>query len=272
MLAARQELVLRETEEGTGAAISLELDRSGQQTGLRLWFADLGRGRSPIVHLRPKGLRRYEASLSFGTFAAPTIQQMMAADAEERQLARALVNSMTRNAAVSCGGQDLASWEIDGPGFAIVAEKRDIDERFADEALIGTCRDLVIPMLGAMAELYGYDVVTPSDEAGEAILEGAISLCVVRRRERNPRNRLLCLRIHGHRCKVCDLDPAARYGSDVGIIEVHHLQPLSLNHGPAAYDPATDLVPLCPNCHRAIHSRRPVPWSPDELRARLRQP
>lgn len=269
MLAARQQLVLRETEEGTGATIGLELDRSAQQAGLRLWFADLGRGRSPIVHLRPKGLRRYEASLGFGNFAAETIRQMMSADEEERQLARALVRSMTATAEVRCGNQDLDTWQIDGPDFTIVAEKRSLENRFTEDALIETCRDLVIPLLAAMAELYGYDVVEPPELSGDAILEGAVSVSLVRRRERNPRNRLLCLRIHGNRCAICRLDPARQYGEDVSILEVHHVQPLALQDGPAAYDPARDLVPLCPNCHRAVHTRRPVPWSPEELRDRL---
>lgn len=268
MLAAKQQLVLRETEEGTGAEIGLAVDQTGQQTGLRLWFADLGPTRSPVVHLRPKGLKRYEARLGFGNFAAGTISQMMAADEEEKQLARALINSIASTADVVCDGQELTSWELDGAGFSITAEKRSLDGRFTDDVLIETCRDLVIPMLAAMAELYGYDVIGPA-ASGEAVFEGGVSVSVIKRRERNPRNRLLCLRIHGHHCGICGQDPAEKYGSEVSIIEVHHLQPLSLNDGPAPYDPATDLMPLCPNCHRAVHTRRPVPWSPTELRERL---
>lgn len=43
-----------------------------------------------------------------------------------------------------------------------------------------------------MAELYGYDPVGPSpEELEKSALEGAIKLSVVKRRERNPRNRLL---------------------------------------------------------------------------------
>jgi len=269
VLAAKQQLVLREIEEGTGAAISIEVDRSNRQTGLRLWFADLGRGRSPIVHLRPKGLKRYEASLAFGSFAADTVRQMMAADDEERQLARALVLSIARGAEVRCGNQELDSWQVDGPTFTITAERRSLDGRFSDDVLVETCRDLVTPMLAAMAELYGYDPVEPADDDDGPVLEGALSLALVRRRERNPRNRLLCLRVHGHRCGICQLDPTERYGPDVTILEVHHIQPLALKDGPAPYNPARDLLPLCPNCHRAVHSRRPVPWSPEELKSRL---
>lgn len=270
MLAARQDLVLREIEEGTGAAIGMELDRSGRQTGLRLWFADLGRGQSPIVHLRPKGLTRYEAVLRFGNFAAATISQIRQANEEEVQLARALVSSIAASADVRCGSQDLDAWLVDGPDFTITVEKKSLANRSSDDTLVQTSRELVTPMLAAMAELYGYDAVEPAGAVGEPVLEGAVTMAVIRRRERNPRNRLLCLRIHGNHCSVCGFDPASIYGDDVSILEVHHIQPLALNDGPAPYDPARDLVPLCPNCHRAAHTRRPLPWSPDELRERLR--
>ncbi len=269
MLAAKQSLVLREVEEGTGAAIGLEEDRSGMQAGLRLWFADLPRSHSPIVTLRPTGLRRYRATLTFGNFAADTICQMNRADAEEVQLARALIISVADSATVRLGGgQTLDDWRVTDGNFSLSAEKRDIVERFEDDALAATCREVVIPILAAMAELYGYDPVEePVGSAGE--IEGALAVSVISRRERNPRNRLLALRIHGLQCKVCDFDPARRYSNLRSIIEVHHIQPLSSLGQPRAYDPSQDLIPLCPNCHRAAHTRRPLPWSPDELRAML---
>lgn len=271
MLASKQALIHREVEEGTGAAICLEEDRSGVQSGLRLWFADLPRAHSPIVTLKPAGLRRLRASLTFGNFSGDTVRQMSRADEEEVQLARALVASIAGSANLEFSGdQTIADWQIRDGGFVMTAEKRDMDGRFDDDALIITCRELVIPILAAMAELYGYDpVVEPELPGGE--IEGALSTSVVKRRERNPRNRLLALRIHGTVCKVCLLDPELEYGEAGGIIEVHHLQPLSLLGEPRVYDPAVDLVPLCPNCHRAVHTKRPVPWTPGEVRERLRR-
>jgi 5-methylcytosine-specific restriction protein A len=269
MLAHQQALIRREVEDGTGAVIGLEVSNSGVQQGLKLWFDDIGRSRSPIVELRPRGLSRYEARLSFGNFAGETVQQMMRADDEERQLARALVRSVAEDARVTCGDQFLDNWEIRGPDFTITAELRGVHDRFGEEALTGTCRKIVTPILAAMAELYGYDPVEDATGEGEALMEGAVRLSQVKRRERNPRNRLLCLRIHGNRCAVCGADPTAVYGEAGNVIEVHHIQPLSLQEGPAPYSPETDLIPLCPTCHRAAHTRRPVPWSPDELRGLL---
>lgn len=273
MLADRQELIRREVAEGTGAAVGIEVVRTGLQGGLKLWFEDLGRARSPLVELVPQGLKRYKAQLRFGNFAAETIAQMRRADDEEKQLARALVRSIADQAEVSVAGQPLDAWEITDGSFAITASQKGVENRFADDALAATCRAMVIPMLAAMAELYGYDPVLPDEPTDpEALMEGAVRVSLVTRRERNPRNRLLCLRIHGRSCLVCGLDPQERYGCAGGIIEVHHIQPLSLGEGARPYSPETDLVPLCPSCHRAAHTRRPVPWSPDELKAMLDAP
>ena len=271
MLAEKRAHILREVVDGTGAGISIEEDHSSMQTGIRLWFSDLERTHSPFVTLRQYGLNRMVATLGFGSFAAGTIHQMSLADPEAKQLARALVASITSSATVTISeNQSLDNWVIKDGAFSITAEKRGIEGRFADEVLSSTCRELVFPILAAMAELYGYDPAPEALPAGqEALLEGGVSLTLVRKRERNPRNRLLCLRIHGSTCSVCGMDPMERYGEAGTIIEVHHLHPLALSGGPRPYDPSTDLVPLCPNCHRAVHTRRPEPWSPEEVREKL---
>lgn len=273
MLPEKKALILQEVCEGTGAAICLEDDPSGIQSGLRLWFGDLDRSHSPIVTLKPLGLRRLEATLSFGKFAADTIKQMQSAQDEEVQLARALVASVAGSADLRISGnQTLENWRILDGSFTISAQKKGIVARFDDETLVAVCRELVTPLLAAMAELCGYDPVEePLPPDHEMHFEGSISLQLIKRRERNPRNRLLSLRLHGTVCMICGLDPEQTYGGAGGIIEVHHLQPLSASDGARLYNPATDLVPLCPNCHRAVHTRRPLPWTPEELRALIDQ-
>lgn len=270
MLAAQKALIREEVQEGTGAIVGIEETRGGAQTGVRIWFDDLGRGRSPIVEMIPKGLKRFEVRLGFGPFSLETVGQMIGADEEERQLARALINSIGNAAAVTIPGQSLADWKISGADFTILAEQKGLEDRFGNDALVGTCRAVVTPMLAAMAELYGYDPVEEDLPDAETALEGAVLISTVRRRERNPRNRLLCIRLHGALCAICGFDPVSRYGDAGGILEVHHLQPLSDLDAPRHYDPATDLVPLCPNCHRAVHTRRPLPWSPDDLQKMLK--
>ena len=100
-----------------------------------------------------------------------------------------------------------------------------------------------------------------ADSEGEAHLSTSI------RYERSRANRMRCLAFHGARCAVCGFDPVEFYGQDFReVIEVHHIVPISQMGGPRKIDPKTDLIPLCPNCHRAIHKTNP-PTMPEKLRS-----
>lgn len=267
MIGGKKDLILRELEEGTGALISAAVDLSGLRSGLRIWFGDLDEKHGPVAELRPFGLKGHSVSLFFGRFSGEVIDQIKKASFEDVQLARALVASIRTDIDLEISGQTLTDWKIKSGDFQISAKIRDQDDPHSDANIIATCREVIVPMMAAMAELIGYDVI--EDDLGEATpaFEGAISHSVIKRRERNPRNRLLCIRIHGERCLACGLEPKLSYGEAGSIIEVHHLEPVGLLSEPRPYDPRTDLVPLCPNCHRALHTRRPIPLTLEDLRA-----
>ena len=55
---------------------------------------------------------------------------------------------------------------------------------------------------------------------------------------------------------MCGFDFAKAYGEQFsGIIDVHHRVPLNEIRSDYVVDPVRDLIPLCPNCHCAIHSK-----------------
>jgi 5-methylcytosine-specific restriction protein A len=267
MIVDRKALILSELLDGTGAAFSASARQNGLRQSLRIWFADLDEIHGPLIELHPFGLRGHRVRLSFGNFAGLVISQMKSASAEDMQLARALVSSIRPSIIVEVPGQTLEDWEIKDGSFQINAIIRDLENANSDSALVSTCREVIVPLMAAMAELIGYDVIDNSGALpNEPDFEGAILRSTVRRRERNPRNRLLCIRIHGEKCAVCGLEPKLRYGKAGAVIEVHHLQPLANLEKPRPYDPKTDLIPLCPTCHRAAHTSRPVPYTPDQLK------
>lgn len=265
MLDSKKDLILSALQSGTGAAISASIERDGLRAGVRMWFSELGDRHGPISELRPYGLGGYQAVLKFGIFSGAIIQQIRRAPFEDIQLARALVESIRKDANVQISGPSSTEWTIQDGSFQMTATLRGTSQCRDEDALVATCNDVLVPMMAAMAELIGYDVIADDAEAEPLVLEGGISRSVVQRRERNPRNRLLCIRIHGEKCVVCGMVPLLSYGAAGSIIEVHHLVPVALASEPRPYDPRTDLVPLCPNCHRAVHTRRPVPFSPAEL-------
>jgi len=270
MIAGKKDLILRELEAGTGAAIAASVNYRGLRSGLRIWFGDLDEQHGPVAELRPFGLKGHRVSLSFGNFSREVIGQIQQASPEDVQLARALVATIRPDIEVDILGQNLSEWCITSGAFQMTAKVRDLELPLEDTAVIATCHEVIVPMMAAMAELIGYDVIEVQGDHEEPAFEGAIMPSVILRRERNPRNRLLAIRIHGEKCGVCGLEPRLAYGDAGSIIEVHHLEPVASLAEPRPYDPRTDLVPLCPNCHRAVHSRRPVPFTIEEIRSLMR--
>lgn len=85
--------------------------------------------------------------------------------------------------------------------------------------------------------------------------------------ERNVAARKACLEHYGLTCVVCGMNFEEAFGKEfAGIIDVHHIAPISQREGDYLVDPITDLVPLCPNCHRMVHHRKDEVYLPDELR------
>jgi 5-methylcytosine-specific restriction protein A len=252
-------------ERGVGAAVIVQTDNTGARSGLTACFADLGANNGPVVSIFPTGLHRHRVTVGFGRFARQCIEQMQHAPAERMTVARALLRCAA--AAGDCTiapGQDLDTWTVTSSDFAVEIIVRDVREPAAEEAIARTADLVMVPLMATLAELIGYE--DTEAEAVEFDIEGRMTEGVVTRRERSPRNRLLCLSIHGRRCAVCGLEPETLYGAAGRIIEVHHLEPVSNLQEPRPYDPAIELVPLCPNCHRAAHTRRPAPWSVEELK------
>jgi len=266
----KSDLLRDEAWRGVGAEVIVSPDESQLRSGLRVHFAGFGPEEGPRFRIFPSGLKRHTVTLEFGRFARPCIEQMRAATPERVAVARALVRQLASDYEVVItpdrGGEN---WEITGGDFRISVTVHNIADPQGDAALSRTAQNVIVPLMAAMAELIGYDDL--AEPEAEYDVEGGLTEATVKRRERSPRNRLLCLSIHGKRCAICGFAPTDLYGDAGNIIEVHHIEPVSRLLEPRVYDPATDLIPLCPNCHRAVHTRKPVPLLPTELRVMLRQ-
>ncbi len=90
--------------------------------------------------------------------------------------------------------------------------------------------------------------------------------------ERSAAARKACIAAHGPICRVCGFDFGKAYGNDfAGIIEVHHILPLSEIGERYIVDPVKDLVPVCANCHTALHSKQGGIYTVEELKSKLRR-
>lgn len=102
----------------------------------------------------------------------------------------------------------------------------------------------------------------------EPLCEGDGKSVTLNKYERNPKARAACLAYHGTACAVCGMDFGKVYGpAFAGKIEVHHVVPLSEIKENYVVDPIRDLIPVCPNCHTALHSKKDGVYTVDELKA-----
>jgi len=108
--------------------------------------------------------------------------------------------------------------------------------------------------------------------------EGDVRYAISRIIERSKTAREKCLTIHGFACGACGINMRSHYPCfPDDFIEVHHRRPMaqwikenSGGKGVTRYriNPERDLVPLCPNCHSAVHSCKP-PMEVEDLRRLL---
>ena len=111
---------------------------------------------------------------------------------------------------------------------------------------------------------------TTDEDPDQLFTEGAQCNIVADRYERSRSARQACLQANGTVCAICGFDFAKAYGAEfAGIIQVHHITPICEIGHEYQVDPVHDLIPVCPNCHVALHSKPGGTYTPDELRALL---
>ena len=242
-----QLLIKQRLLETVGANFTVEIV-TGARDGYQIRFSDLEISRGPLLLVRPEGIKRYRIELSYGKFSRETLLHLQNASQDSKAVAMAFLSHLIKDFELDAALIDL----IVNPnqtntltGFSIKLSKNNS----LPESYKFICDKVLAPILLSFAELLGYEDVDENDENfSDSAMEGAVSLVIVKKRERSKKNRALALLIHGHKCLACDLDPSKIYDNKNSIIEVHHLQPLSQNKEPRPYDPALDLVPkLSPN-------------------------
>jgi len=254
-------------EELSGTGISFELSSIEGRTSIKMWFDDLGRPRSPIITMRPSGIKRHIVELGFGTNAKPTLQQIEQSSSEAYDVANSLITSTQKYCEIKSSFELNNKWNVSDTTFQLRLTRKSIPNPLTSDAFYFTCQKVVVPLMAALAELIGYEEDNAADSAFfEGEEEGGILKATVLKRERSRKNRYLCLEYHGEVCKVCGYEPRKYFREIPSLIEVHHLTPLSNIGSPKIYNPLTDLVPLCPTCHRAIHTKKPIPFTIEELK------
>lgn len=272
-------------------------DRISADTGLEFSGTE-GRGENGTrwMELRPAGIpvgqtftlrtvvgwRRIDVSFQLDSFAAELANAMGNADEPGRKVFRSVLAVCQETGGVvtvALNGnpvdpQGEAMWATTWRSMELTIRRGMLAINEGDlesdmrliESWTSRAAAAVVALLPVEVETGGADERMP-DVIG--FPEGATMRLEVNRYERDRRNRAAALAIHGCVCRGCDVDMGERYGiGAAGLIEIHHVTPISELGADYLIDPSSDLVPLCPNCHAVTHRRNP-PYSVAELRRML---
>lgn len=233
--------------------------------GIRFRFPSWPEATSPIFSIRRSGMFGAVVSLEFGRLAGNCILKInRQSNQEKKAFARTILTELNskykKDDGLDC--KFLESLEFSGDTLLSFVFR----DREAKEPMVKAMGEVLKPLVASIACLME-DASEDDDIEGD--VEGASVTITLTKKERSPRNRMLAIMIHGEICGVCNIEPRKEFGDGLGnIIEVHHIEPLAESGEGKVYNPQTDLVPLCPNCHRMIHSRNPA-YTPYELKELL---
>lgn len=222
------------------------------------------------------GWKTVTADFVPASFARPLIQSMERADTEKRLLFRTYIQAaLNQGAAVSFRINDnrvdpvqTDAWPVNWSSLSLsfIKGPMEINGRNPEVA-----SSLALEWGGRLlACTLSLLTLEPVSEHTPGEAEGAAYQALVTRYERSKLNREACIGLRGARCLACGFDFERVYGEvGTGFIEIHHVESIALMEANTKLDPATDLVPLCSNCHSMAHKRRPVPFTVDEIKSMI---
>lgn len=262
---------IKELASTTGIDLNIKTSTNDGIFGIKCWFKEFSLREGPVFILRAEGLYRHSLEIQFGMLARPIINQINRASIAQIQRSTDFLKLIEKHEfSIEHSLLDTESLSELALGCsAFKATKLKVSDHLSEHSFCESFEKIVKPAIYAVAELIGYEEFEPYAEILDGEMEGALTLKLVKQRERSRRNRYLCLEYQGAICGICGFDPKIVYGEAGGIIEIHHKQPVSLLNVEKVFDPKKDLIPLCPSCHRAVHTKRPIPWTPEELRQKL---
>jgi 5-methylcytosine-specific restriction enzyme A len=223
------------------------------------------------------GWRSVEAKVVPGKFAGDLVGLMGEVGDDGRTLFRSVMSALraggadvTLNVNGSVFDDAEAAWSIPWRTMELRLRRGQIDVSEGDgQADVGALAQMAANSVALILVLLPVENVR-IDDGVAGFPEGAVEQVTVNRYERDRRNRAAAIAIHGTICVCCDIPMGDVYGvAAAGMIQIHHLTPVSKIGPGYVVNPETDLAPLCPNCHCVAHRRDP-PYGLEEIRRMLR--
>ena len=219
------------------------------------------------------GWRTLSAVFKPADFASNLLKKMNASNQEQKTVFSVFANSLKSRGAIlemlindkSFEPSEPHNWPEVWTNITIKLRKQGLILEKESDYNFSEAFPWATGFFGMTLALLPLEGITETDAPGE--VEGSTRFLErVKRYERSRINRAACIELNGDSCKICSFSFGNTYGEyGDGFIHVHHIVPVSEMSGSYSLNPATDLIPVCPNCHSMLHLKQKV-LQPDELK------
>jgi 5-methylcytosine-specific restriction protein A len=241
---------------------------------IEIRLSDLPRNEGFVLILQ-KHWRRITCETRLEQFAGPLLKAIQESSLEDKKSFANLFHAFSKSSHITLlvnhFGIPINDFEngcTKITKFQILGELKNIDfSELEEEVLTQICSEVVWQILCLMMVFLQKRI---SDDYLSS-KEGEETLKTVKEYERNPIYRDIVMALRGTACTVCEMQYEDKYGAyGKNFIEIHHLTPAStLKHG-YKFNPLTDLVPVCSNCHAIIH-RKKKPYTISDMRKAIKK-
>lgn len=253
-------LVSRLVSDALGLQVKCRQTGSGSQIGVRVAGLDRPNGFEVLVRVQ---LRSVYADLAFDNLARPLIELIDSASDASWDQFDAQLNALDIAGArvtVKVDGSDYAKSTY--PSVSSLAfSARQLNWEGTVDSSVASLASALLALALSLIPLKDTSLAyTETSEAspGAYAVEGRKYQGIYTKYERSRSNRAIAILLHGTTCVVCGFNFKDTYGeTGFGYIEIHHRTPVHLMLEERVVDPVDELVPLCANCHRMVHTKTP---------------
>ena len=211
------------------------------------------------------GWRTLKAYFKPGEYASALVKKMNESDKEQKAVFSVFAGSLKSKGAMidmvinnkSFEATEPECWPDNWSDLKIKLEKTGLILEKKNGYDFSEAFPWTTGFFGMTLALLPLEEINDRATAGE--VEGGQYLDRVKRYERSRIIRAACIEANGDSCKICGFNFGEAYGEyGEGFIHVHHITPVSKVNERYSLNPASDLIPVCPNCHSMLHRRKEV--------------
>jgi len=227
-----------------------------QDEGAELAVIQYEEGLVKLSHSQMKGLL---ALYSFPNSTATTKQLAAALDYNGFQASNRLIGSIGKTISNATGiiPPSYNSGHKNQPGYFLFVSVYDSNQGWVMwQNLKSAIENLGLNQGPLVSKEEGNPAlgIDPDVVEEKSFREGVLLRYLANRFVRSRAARRACVDHFGAICSVCDFDFEKFYGKFArGFIHIHHVVNIADRGEEYTLNPIKDLVPLCPNCHAAIH-------------------